>query len=141
MGKPPPHAFKTGHDKAGPGRPKIPPEIRMASKLTRRKLEAAMNRLLFKEKRELEDIIDSDFTTALDCALARILLLTARDGDQKRLDFFFDRLVGKVKEVKQIEMPKPAIIHKRDGERILLGSGDVEKYVNKVVQGEVLEDE
>lgn len=100
-----------------------------------------MNRLLFKEKKELEEIIESDHSTALDAALSRILLLAVRDGDQKRLDFFFDRLVGKVKEVKQIEMPKPAIIHKRDGEQILLGSGDVEKDVNKVVQGEVLEDE
>jgi hypothetical protein len=55
--------------------------------------------------------------------IARILVKGISEGDTQRLNFLFDRLIGKVKEVKEITTPKPTVMKLLDGKtEIILGA-------------------
>lgn len=58
--------------------------------------------------------------------IARILVKGISEGDTQRLDFLFNRLIGKVKEKKEISLPKPTIIKMIDGKtELVMGSNIV----------------
>lgn len=85
--------YKKGHP-GGPGRPKDPPELVVLKMLTKTELELLMNTLLTKSKEELKAI--KVHGTAIQMSMAAIILKSIEGGDHFRLQFFIERLLGKV---------------------------------------------
>lgn len=113
--------FKPGHDQPGPGRPPYPKEVREASKLTRILFEGTLNKLINMNISELESYTQDSSVPAIEVILASILQRAIRDGDHTRLDFILNRLIGKVKEKIDVDLPKPFIIQDLSGNRTILG--------------------
>ena len=56
---------------------------------------------------------------AIDCWLAKIIVMGVTTGDQVRLNFMFDRIIGKVSEVKEIQINKPFKVESLAGDRTI----------------------
>jgi len=72
-------------------------------------------------KDELSLAVKKNNTPMLELMLASIIHKAVVMGDQTRLDFILNRLIGKVKEQLEITMPKATVIKRLNGEEIVLG--------------------
>lgn len=90
--------FKPGQSGNPKGCPKIPEEIKEARKLNKLKVEELLNKFLTWPIDELIKFASNKESPVLELLIARILLEGIKRGDQTRLEFLFQRLVGKVKE-------------------------------------------
>jgi hypothetical protein len=91
--------------------------------LTKAEAVAALAGVLKLNLEELEILVKDRTIPALTQWAARIALHGIKQGDQRRLDFMFDRLIGKVPQPTEIEIkqPKPVMIKYPDGENVYLG--------------------
>lgn len=89
--------FKPGHP-GGPGRPKNPPALKEIQQMTKGEYVLLMHKLINLKPDELANFKG----TILEMAMASIIQKAIKEGDDKRLTYFTDRLFGKVKE--QVEM-------------------------------------
>lgn len=111
--------FVKGDPRAG--RPPQPPEITAASNLTMAEARAALSKYLKLSMTELEDVLKSRTIQTMDMWIARIVLLGLKNGDYQRLNFMFDRLIGKVTEKVDLKVVEPTIIEFKDGRKIVMG--------------------
>lgn len=117
-----PHQFKPGQSGNPKGFDGIPKEVRKAKGKNRIELEKTLNEFLTLDRDGLELRLKNPKATILELALGAIVTRAIDDGDQVRLNFMLDRLIGKVKEQISIEIPAPTVI-KRFGseETVVLG--------------------
>lgn len=80
------------------GRPKLTDEERMARILNRIAFERICNQYLHLSKDELEDIVRRKETPVIELMVASVVIKAIKSGDQHRLNFLLDRLIGKVPE-------------------------------------------
>lgn len=80
------------------GRPKMPPELKEAKKLTQTQIEIALTQFLAMDDKQLRAIIKDPKSTRLQAIIASIVDKAIKIGDQQRLDFLLNRIIGKVKE-------------------------------------------
>lgn len=80
----------------GAGRPPTPPDIKSARKLNRAEFEAVANRYLLMSLNDLKSCMANHDLPVLDLAICSLLVKVVSLGDQKRLGFLLDRLLGKV---------------------------------------------
>lgn len=83
--------FKKGHA-GGPGRPANPPELKAIRQMTKGEFILLNHKLLDLSLEELENFKG----TVLEMAMAAIIKKAIENGDQFRLQFFVERLYGKV---------------------------------------------
>jgi hypothetical protein len=110
---------QSGNPKGGPGLPK---DLREARKLGQLELERAVNRLIYLSRSELRAVIENPDTPMFDITIASIIAQAAQKGDQQRLEFVLNRIIGRVKDQIEITQPKPFVVTKRSGEQVLLGA-------------------
>jgi hypothetical protein len=84
--------FQVGNP-GGPGRPKDPPEIKLIKQMTRGEFSLLIHKLIDLKPEELKDFKG----TVLEMAMASIIQQAIKHGDPTRLQFFVERLFGKVK--------------------------------------------
>lgn len=89
--------FQPGN-KHGKGPPLLPPEVREARKFNRQELDLTLSKLMVMPPAQLQAIKTNPEATAVELALSAVLIHAINDGDEKRLDFLFNRSIGKVKE-------------------------------------------
>ena len=118
--------FKKGHA-GGPGRPKMPPEIRAAANLTMAEARAKLSGYLKLSLDELSVIVKDRSKPAMDIWIATIVFMGIKHGDQQRLNFMFDRLIGKVTEKVELSHVEPTIIEFTDGRKVVMGMEDTTK--------------
>ena len=119
--------FQKGY-KGGPGRPKKPDDVKAAAKLTRTNLEKKLNHFLAMDSDELSAILKDPKTPMLEVMVGRIVLMAAKNGDQTRLDFLLNRLLGKVKDNVEVSVVKPTFIRRYDGSEVIeLGAEEVKE--------------
>lgn len=82
----------------GPGRPPTPPDILEAKKLTQAEFARITQKFMALSKAEMQVIAKDPSTPALDLMVLSIISKGINQGDDKRLNFFLDRFIGKVKE-------------------------------------------
>ncbi len=70
---------------------------------------------------ELEAIVKDLSKPCMDLWIARIVLIGIKSGDQIRLNFMFDRLIGKVTDKVEVDNKRPVMIHYSSGESVYLG--------------------
>jgi len=80
------------------GRPKLPPEIKEAIKMTRAQFAELLVKYLGLSLLELSEVNKKLDTPALDKIVIAIISNAIKKGDQQRLDFLINRIIGKVKE-------------------------------------------
>lgn len=114
--------FKPGQSGNPNGRPKLPDDIRQIRKVNKTEIERVMNKFLSMTKSEISQLVNDQDTPALEIMLASIIVKATTHGDHQRLNFILDRLVGKVKDVVQVELPKPTVIERLDGSSVELGA-------------------
>lgn len=112
----------------GPGRPKKDPLVKKALKMTRNEVEECLVRYLRCSVEELKDLVKNDKLTTIEMLVARIIYQGIRTGDQQKLNFLLERIVGKVKDQIEHNIIRPTVIERLDGSEVQLGviEGDTE---------------
>ena len=111
------HLFKKGNP-GGPGRPRLEPELKAVQPLKKDEVRKRLTAYLRMNVGELEKIVDDKKRPSLDVWIAQLALKGIRDGDYTRMNFIFDRIVGRVKDEVEHKMVKPTIIERLDGSTI-----------------------
>ena len=101
------------------GKPRLPAELSLAKKLSKEFVRVKLTEMLQKPMHELVDICQDYDMNAIDCWLAKIIVMGVTTGDQVRLNFMFDRIIGKVSEVKEIQINKPFRVESLAGDRTI----------------------
>lgn len=92
------HAFKPGQSGNTSGRPKLPDDILRAKALNRVEFQRLLNEFLTLDRAALEAKLKDPKTSMLELAVGNIVSKAAKDGDQQRLTFVIEHLLGKMKE-------------------------------------------
>ena len=120
--------FKPGQSGNPLGPPVLPPEVKEARKLTRIEFERIASQYMQMTKEEITKKLQDPKSTTLELIVMTIIHKAVKDGDQHRLDFLLNRLIGKVKDEVDVNVyPKPTIIQKRDGTQEILGVEEIEE--------------
>lgn len=104
--------FKPGQSGNPGGKAKLPEDIREARKLNQIELERVINKYLYLGHEDFEAEIKRPGVPMLELMLASIVKAAAQKGDQLRLDFILNRVIGKVKERIEVEAQKPFAVFK-----------------------------
>lgn len=106
----------------GAGRPPIPPELKAATALTKTSFNLILNKYAHATEAEVLAAYENPKTPIMEAIICKMLLDSKDKGDTHRVEFFADRLIGKVKDEVEISLPKPTIIRRSDGTEIELGA-------------------
>lgn len=89
--------FKPGISGNPSGRPALPEEIKEARKINKIEFERVLNEMIYMNLSELKSRADNPETPVVELLVAKILAEGIKRGDEKRLGFILDRLIGPVK--------------------------------------------
>lgn len=95
-GQVPKHAFKKGQSGNPSGRPKLPADILEGRKLNQIEVARILNRFSNYTLIQLKEILESPESTTLELAIGKIMAEGIKTGDQSRINFILDRMIGKV---------------------------------------------
>lgn len=93
--------FKKGQSGNPSGRPKIPEDLKRASRLTADEFLGLCNKFLRMNLPDLLAVVGNPKqpntqSSMLEMLVASIITKAVNEGDQRRLDFLLDRLLGKI---------------------------------------------
>lgn len=117
--------FKPGQSGNPSGRPKVPGDILEARKLNQVELERIINKYLYMDRESVKAAINNPATPMMELMVASIVAQAAQKGDQQRLDFVLNRLVGKVKDQLEVKQVTPFVIKHTTGHQTVLGAKQV----------------
>ena len=83
--------FKKGWE-GGPGRPSHPPELKAIKQMSQGEFKALVYKIINSAPEDLNNFRG----TVLELALASTIQKAIKEGDQSRIEFFLQRLFGKV---------------------------------------------
>ena len=99
------NGFKTGGKDFQPGetgnpngRPKLPDDIKALRKMNKIEVERILNEFVFMTPEELQAKMHDKSTPTMELAVGKILAEAIKKGDQVRLGWVLDRLIGPVKQ-------------------------------------------
>lgn len=99
MGNPnPKHKWKPGQSGNPKGKLPDPPELKAMKNLNRLEFETLVNRLLKMGPEDLIALKTTKGVSMLERMIASVIAKCEESGDYKSLNFFCDRLMGKVPE-------------------------------------------
>lgn len=93
----PAHKFQPGESGNPNGRPPLPEDIRQARKLNKIELERVLNEYIYLNASEIKARLQDTTTPALELMVGKIIAESIKKGDERRLSFLLDRLIGAVK--------------------------------------------
>lgn len=92
------------------GRPKLPADLKKARKLNQIEVGRIINKYMNESIEFIKEEMDTPGTSALEALLGKIIIEAHKHGDYSRVNFLFDRMIGKVTEKVEHTMPKPTVI-------------------------------
>lgn len=104
----------------GPGRPPEPPELKEAKRLNKTNFELLINKYLWASDEQLAAALAHPKTPMVEAIMIRILQEAKGGGDQGRMEWVSQRLLGKVKDQVEISA-KPFAVERLSGEQVVLG--------------------
>ena len=87
--------FPKGH-KFGKGRPKIPEEVKKARELNKAQASLILNKYFWQSEAELKKVMNDPKVSIGEKGIVAILMKAKKDGDQHKMEWLFQRLIGKV---------------------------------------------
>lgn len=115
--------FQSGISGNPKGRKPLPADLRKANHLNKIEAAKVINDILYKTSNDIEAIISDPNTNALQKMLCQIVKIAMEKGDHFRLNFIFDRCIGKVVEQVEVKLPKPTVIKLIDQDAVeVIGS-------------------
>jgi len=87
----------------GPGRPRIPIADKLATIMTQKEFARISLKFSTLTKEEIRDLYQDPDSTALETAMAKIWHVAMAKGDEKKMEFLLNRMIGKVKDVVKVE--------------------------------------
>ncbi len=124
--KPGARDFKPGQSGNPNGRPRLPGDVKTARMLTAIEVSRVVSRLIYSTTNDLKELLQDENTNVLEGIIARVMIEAGKHGDQTRLQFLFDRTVGKVTERIDVKMPTPtAIKHIGEAAVTVLGAKEL----------------
>jgi len=121
--------WKPGQSGNPKGKPPTPKDLRDARKLNAIEVSRILNKFSNLTTDELREKMMSLDTPALELMIGKVMLECMKSGDDKRLNFILDRMVGKVTEKMEVKLPKPTVV-KLIGEDAVMVLGHAEKREN-----------
>jgi len=93
-----PHAglFKPGQSGNPSGRPKMPKELKEAKTLNQIQVAQLLNKFTHMTAKQLEERFNDPNATTMELMICKIVHQAIKTGDQARMNFLLDRMVGKV---------------------------------------------
>lgn len=110
---------ETGNPKGGPGLPK---DLRDARKVNQAELERTINRLIWMPLPNLLEHINATTTPMFDRFVGNIIALGAEEGDERRMEFILQRIIGKVQDRIEVKTPTPFVIKRPSGDVVEVGA-------------------
>lgn len=92
------NAWKKGQSGNPNGRPPMPPELKAFKKLSPSLVHATVNKFCNMTLPELEAYLKSGKAIVIERMVGEVMAAAARGGDQTRLNFILDRVIGKVRD-------------------------------------------
>ena len=120
------HQFKKGEVANPNGRPKLPPDLVKARRLNQAEVGRVINKYMNMSVEDIRADMSQPDTKALEAMIGKIIIEAHKHGDYSRVNFLFDRMIGKVTEKMEIKVPKPTMVKLLYGPAIML---DHEKEV------------
>jgi hypothetical protein len=117
--------FVVGDPRAG--RHPTPPDLKAARRLSKTEFERIANRFIWLSDAELVSASKDPGLSQIERMIHAIIEKAVNQGDHMRLEWFLQRLLGKVQDKVEVSQPKPFVVTKRSGEQVLLGSKVEEK--------------
>jgi hypothetical protein len=111
----------------GPGKPKLPDDVKQARKLNKIEFERVLNEAIHLNGFEIKTRLSDPTTPAIEMLILKIIAMGINKGDERRLNFILDRLIGQVKTKVSIdggEDNQPVGISIAIKERLKLLKGD-----------------
>lgn len=90
--------FKKGQSGNPKGRAKTPPDVKGAKALTEVEFYRIVNKYLYNPRATLKAASDDPNTPIIELLIGNIIAKAVSGGDERRLNFIMERLLGKVKE-------------------------------------------
>ncbi len=100
--------FKPGKSGNPNGRPKIRADLKKVKLMSSEDAARLLQKIMNMNTREIQAMVEDEQTPAMEMMIARIITKAINEGDPARLNFLFDRTIGKVMERREIEL-KPII--------------------------------
>lgn len=114
---------KKGEPSRNPhGRPPIPEAFKKMRALSKETFKKLGDALVSSDLKTLERAYKDG--TIIERAVASIMLNIIKKGDMSALNILLPWLIGKVPDKVEVLMPKPTVIHRRDGSTVVLGLED-----------------
>lgn len=102
--------WKPGQSGNPNGRPLLPGDIKESRKFNAIEATRIITRYLCMTALEIAAAVENPNTTAMELVLAKVIVEAGKTGDYQRLNFLFDRTIGKVSDKLKVTLPKPTVI-------------------------------
>lgn len=103
---------------AGPG--VLTPELKKARKLTSKATVEILSKCIFMTRDEISTRLNEPETPGIELAILTVLANCIKHGDATRLNFLLDRLIGKVTDKIEYQLPKPTVMELRGQDAALI---------------------
>lgn len=96
--------FKKGQSGNPKGRPKTREDLKKIKLMTADEASRLIQKIVDMDADKLADMMADPKTPALEIMVAKVVLKAIQEGDTSRINFIFDRTVGKVIDKREVEV-------------------------------------
>lgn len=96
--------WKPGQSGNPKGRPSLRDDLKDYKMLTKVEASALVQKIMDMTSEQMKEMLADPETPAMEIMVARIVSEAINQGDPQRLNFLFDRTVGKVIEKREVEI-------------------------------------
>lgn len=104
------HKWKKGANDNPGGKPKLPADVKAYKKFTYVESVKILSIACWMTKEEMFDRISDPNTPLIELAILSNFAMAIKNGDSTRLNMILDRVIGKVTERVEYNLPQPTVV-------------------------------